>query len=103
MIDGLAASERLDALHKSAKANLDRALAVERYLHAIYEAREVETAYNPEVSTLLVTYRVGGSNALRNVVETVKRGAGELPEWKANGAVTHLAFRGGFFVLVKAA
>lgn len=102
MIDEKAARAKVEAMHKSIETNLTRALAVERHIAAILETREFDTAYNPEVSTLLVRYRLKGSNAYRNMVELVRRGAGQSPLSITNGVATHMTFEGGFFVLLKA-
>jgi len=102
VIDEARAAERVEAMHKSASENLARALAVERHLATVLERREFDTAYNPEVSTLLVRYRLGGSNAYKNMVELVKRGAGQSPLSITNGVAAHMVFDGGFFVVLKA-
>lgn len=102
MIDERAAREKVEAMHASASGQLDRALAVERHVGTILEGREFETAYNPEVGTLLIRYRLKGENALKNMVELVRRGAGQSPLRIMNGEATHMAFEGGFFVVLKA-
>lgn len=102
MIDEKAVRAKVEAMYKSAGENLARALVVERHIAAILETREFETAYNPEVSTLLVRYRLKGSNAYKNMVELVKRGAGQSPLSITNGVATHMTFDGGFSVVLKA-
>jgi hypothetical protein len=100
MIDEKAAAARVEAMHRAGAENLARALAVERYVARILEWREFDTAYNPEVSTLRVLYRLKGENALKNILGLVKDGAGEAPVKVTNGVATHLAFSGGFSVVV---
>jgi hypothetical protein len=100
MIDDKAAAAKVEAMHKANAENLVRALAVERYLFTVFEHKELDTAYNPEVMAVRVLYRVKGENALRNVVECVKRGAGEAPLRVVNGEVTHMMFSGGFSIVV---
>ena len=102
MIDEVGASEKVEAMHKAASENLARALAVERYLFTVLENREFSTAYNPEVSTLLIRYKLKGGNAVKNIIGLVKSGVKANPLRVLNGEATYLVFSGGFSVVLKA-
>src|SRR5574343_677909 len=100
MIDDARALERVEAMNKANVENLARALVVERYLFQVYSHTELDTAYSPETGTLVVRYKVPGSNGLKNLVATIKRVMMETPTAaNLSGTTPRIHFAGGFSVV----
>ena len=103
MIDEEKVKARVDDMNKSNLQNLLMALSVEKYLVEIFGS-VVDTAYNPDVGAMLVRCRDPRSNALKNVVESVKRTAHENPGrvryFSTDGTSgARMEFAGGFSVM----
>jgi hypothetical protein len=105
MIDEAKAREQMDAMNKQNLQNLLTALAVEKYLFGIF-GDSVTTAYNPDMQTLLVRYRDSRPNALKNIIESVKRATHQKPTShpyeQVNGVLQardRLFFPSGFSVM----
>ena len=104
MIDDIAVRERVEEMNKANFKNLLRAFAVEKYLFDIFGSA-VDTRYNPEIGAMVVRCCDPRSNAIKNVVESVKRSAGEVPgkvryfsTRTESGA--RMEFSGGFSAMV---
>lgn len=101
MIDEILAKQKVEEMNKANFNNLLRALAVEKYLFNIFGS-DVDARYNPEVGAMVVQCRDTRENAIKNVVESIKRSAGEVPrrvEYYTAGA--RMEFSGGFSVVAK--
>ncbi|MBE3131372.1 MAG: hypothetical protein IMZ54_11755 [Acidobacteria bacterium] len=78
MIDEVKAREKVDTMNKRNLQNLLTALAVEKYLFDIFGS-SVITGYSPETQTMLVKYMDSRPNALKNILECVKRATHQNP------------------------
>jgi hypothetical protein len=105
MIDEEKVKERIETMNKQNFQNLLMAMSVDKYLFDIF-GNFLTTAYSPDVSTMMVRYKDPRSNALKNIVESVKRAAMEKPShvryfgMKKDGTTgARLEFSGGFSVM----
>ena len=78
MIDETKAREKVDTMNKQNLQNLLTALAVEKYLFDIFGS-SITTGYSPETETMLVKYMDSRPNALKNILESVKRATHQKP------------------------
>ena len=95
----------IETMNKQNLQNLLTALAVEKYLFDIFGSA-ITTGYNPEMQTFLVRYKDTRHNALKNILECVKRATHQNPTshpYEAiNGALQtrdRLFFPSGFSVM----
>lgn len=68
----------METMSRQNLQNLLTALAVEKYLFDVFGS-SVTTGYSPETQTLLVKYRDSRPNALKNILESVKRATHQNP------------------------
>jgi len=104
MIDEPKAKEKVETMNRANFQNLLMALQIERYLFQIFGSA-IDTAYSPEVGTLIVRNKDPRSNAMKNIVASVRQSVHESTIWPPawSGKQARLFFPGGFSVLVMAA
>ncbi|MBE3109318.1 MAG: hypothetical protein IMZ46_02220 [Acidobacteria bacterium] len=78
MIDEVKARDQVEMMHKRGLQNLLTAMAVEKYLFDIFGS-SIMTGYSPETETMLVKYMDSRPNALKNILESVKRATHQKP------------------------
>ena len=105
MIDEAKARECVETMNKANFRNLLTALNVERYLFSIF-GDSLDTGYSPDTGTFVIRYKDTRPNALKNIIESVKRAARETPGrahyFGVKGKTTsgaRFAFAGGFSVM----
>ena len=105
MIDEEKARERVEAMNKQNLQNLLTALAVDKYLFDIF-GDLITTGYSPDTQTFLIRYRDSRTNALKNIIESVKRATHQKPTSQAYKQVDgilktrdRLFFPSGFSVI----
>jgi hypothetical protein len=106
MIDEAKAREKVETLNKQNLQNLLMAMAVEKSLFDIF-GTSLDSGYSPETGTMLLRYKDTRSNALKNLIESVKLAVHAMPSnvryfgaketTSTSGA--RMEFTGGFSVM----
>ena len=104
MIDEVRAKERVDEMNKQNFQNLLTALAVEKSLFDMFGA-SLDSKYSPDTGVFLIHYKDARSNALKNLIESVKLAAHATPGkvsyfgTKSTTSGARMEFNNGFSVM----
>ena len=104
MIDDVRAKERVEMMNKQNFENLLKALSVEKSLFDMF-GPSLDSGYSPDTGVFLIHYKDTRSNALKNLVESVKLAVHAKPSsvhyfgTKATTSGARMDFANGFSVM----